>query len=72
MPTVAVAATSPTTTVLGTVLAAALTGTGPTFVLPASHLAVYLVVSVAAAMLAATVPARRAARMGVLAAITTE
>lgn len=59
-------------TVLGTVLAAAVTATAPVIAVPVPQLFGYLVLAVAAAMLAAVAPARRAARMDVLAAITTD
>jgi putative ABC transport system permease protein len=57
---------------LGATMAAALTpGTGG-LVVPVGQLAVYLVVAVLAAVLAAAAPARRASRMDILTAIATE
>lgn len=57
---------------IGTALGSALTAGTPTFDVPVGRLAGYLVVSVAAAMLAAAAPARRASRMDLLDAIATE
>ena len=58
---------------LGSALAAAFTRSqGLAVVIPAGNLVVYLVVAVLAGLIAALAPARRAARMNMLAAITSE
>jgi len=58
---------------LGSALAAAFTRSqGLTVVIPAGSLVVYIVVAALAGMLAALAPAHRAARMNMLAAITSE
>jgi putative ABC transport system permease protein len=56
---------------LGAALASALTHGGAVTV-PVSHLIVYMVGTGAAGLLASVAPARRAARLGLLAAIATE
>jgi putative ABC transport system permease protein len=56
---------------LGAALASALTHGGAVTV-PISHLVVYILGTVAAGLLASMAPARRAARLDVLAAIATE
>jgi putative ABC transport system permease protein len=56
---------------IGAALASALTHGGAVTV-PVSHLVVYILGTVAAGLLASMAPARRAARLDVLAAIATE